>query len=81
MKENFYTNTQGEQIEYKIEKIAREIKIAYGERIVIKSKVILVEARNKKKVWALDQIEDKYKSEVIITRRRDGTVLLIEEIP
>ena len=79
MKENFYTNTQGNKTENIVERIAGEIKINYGERIVVKSKMIVVLARNRRKVWALDQIEDRYKSEVIITRRRGGAILLIEE--
>ena len=79
MKENFYTNTQGNKTENIVERIAGEIKLNYGERIVVKSKMIVVLARNRRKVWALDQIEDRYKSEVIITRRRGGAILLIEE--
>ena len=79
MKENYYTNTQGEEKEKTIEKVLREIKEKYGERIVVTSHAIFVQARNKKNVWALEIIEKKYGSDFYITRDYFRNGLLIKE--
>ncbi len=79
MKENFYTNAPGNQTEDTIERITREIKDLYGGRIIIKIKAITVQSRNKKAVFALDMIENRYKAVSNVGRYRDKTLLLIQE--